>query len=197
MIALGISVVCLILILMMPCGIYGAYGPAGIVGKLIVGPFRINLLKKRTKKDKKEKKDKAKKGKSQKKTAPKGKLTDFLPIVKLIFEFLTDFRRKLVIKNLQFKLILAGSDPCDLSVNYGRTWAALGNIFPHLESLFKIQKRNMEIACDFTADTTVVDASIDLRLRLATLVHMVLHHGIRILLKYFKITKNAKDGAVS
>lgn len=194
MIGLCIFAACILLILLMPCGIYAAYGPAGAEAKLIVGALRIDLLKKRVKKTNNKK---SKKIQKKEHSAPKGKLTDFIPILKLVIEFLPDFRRKLVIKNLQFKLILAGGDPCDLSVNYGRTWSAVGNIFPLLESWFTIQKRNIEIECDYTADATVVDAAIDLRLRFATLLHMVLHHGIRILIKYFKITKNAKDGAIS
>jgi len=193
MTALGIVIICLFLIALMPCGVYGAYGQDGIKALLILGPIRINLLREKSKK----KKGKKKSGKAKEKTSTKGKWVDFLPILKLVLELLSDFRRKLLIKDLQFKLILAGDDPCDLSVNYGRTWAAVGNVFPLLESWFTIKKRNVEVACDYTADTTIVDASIDLRLRFATFLHMVLHHGIRILIKYYKITKHAKDGAAS
>ena len=194
MIGLCIFLVCFLLILLMPCGICAAYGPSGTNAKLLIGPFQIDLLKKKVKK---EKNPTVKKKKAQERSAKKGNLTDFLPILKLIFEFLSDFRRKLTIRQLYFRLILAGGDPCDLSVNYGRTWAAVGNIFPHLESLFHIQKHNIEIECDFTADTTIVDTYLDLRLRLGVLLHMVLYHGTRILTRYIKIAKNAKDGVVS
>lgn len=194
MIGMCIFLACFLLILLMPCGICAAYGPSGAKAKLLIGPFQIDLLKKKVKK---EKNTATKKNKTQGKSSKKGNLPDFLPILKLIFEFLSDFRKKLTIRQLYFKLILAGGDPCDLSVNYGRTWAAVGNIFPHLESLFHIQKRMIEIVCDFTADTTIVDTYLDLRLRLGVLLHMVLYHGTRILTKYIKISKNAKDGVVS
>ena len=193
MTALGIVIICLFLIAIIPCGLFAAYGPNGIKALLILGPVRINLLREKSKK----KEGKKKSGKPKKKASSKGKLVDFLPILDLVLEFLSDFRRKLTIKDLQFKLILAGDDPCDLSLNYGRTWAAVGNVFPLLESWFTIKKRNIQVACDYTADTTIVDGSIDLRLRFATLLHMVLHHGIRILIKYYKTTKHAKDGAAS
>ena len=78
----------------------------------------------------KEKKPKAEKG---------GSLLDFLPLVKIALDFLGDFRRKLRLDNLYLRLILAGSDPCDLAVNYGRAWAALGNLMPQLEKWFVIK----------------------------------------------------------
>lgn len=196
MIGICIFLSCLLLILMMPCGIYAAYGPSGIKADLFLGPFRIDLLKKRTKKEKKNT-DTKKTAQGKSKSVSKGNLADFLPIIKPIFEFLSDFREKLTIKRLSFKLILAGGDPCDLSINYGRTWAAVGNIFPHLESWFRIQERNIDISCDFTADTTIVDTYADLRLRLATLLRLALYHGARILIKYIKISKNTKDGVAS
>jgi len=181
----------LLLILTMPCGVYASYSSGATELKLIVGFLRINLLRPSKKQEKKAKK---KKFESHEQVKEKKKIGDFWPIVNLVFELLTDFRRKLTIKDLRFKLTLGGSDPYDLSVNYGRYWIALGNLMPHLESWFTIQKRNLEIACDYTADDTKIDASIDLRLSFAVLLHMAIYHGFRIFVKYYKITK---DGAVS
>ena len=44
---------------------------------------------------------------------------------------------------MRLKVVLAGGDPCDLSLNYGRAWIALGNIMPHLERYFVIKKRTL------------------------------------------------------
>lgn len=191
-----IFVACLLLVLFMPCGVRARYSETEISAKLMIGPFPINLIPKNKEKPKKEKKT-HQTFESHAKVKPKGKLVDFLPILKLVFAFLSDFRRKLTINNLQFKLILGGSDPYLLSINYGRYWAVLGNVMPHLESWFTIKKRNLEIECDYLALDTKVDASIDLSVSVIDLLHMVLRHGFRILIKYYRISKQTKDGAVS
>ena len=67
------------------------------------------------------------------------------------------------------KLILASSDPCDLAVNYGRVWTALGNLMPQLDRLFVIKKRDVEALCDFTASETTVIARVDITITLSRL----------------------------
>ena len=196
MIGWGIFLFLLLILFLAPCGLYARYNPDSTAVIFFFGFIRINLLRPRRKKEKP-------KPVAKKSTAPQGKsksnnkLTDFIPLVNPVLEFLSHFRRKLVIKELRFKLTLGGSDPFDLSLNYGRYWAVVGNLLPHLSSWFTIRKRDVEILCDYTADTTKVDALIDIRLPFITILHMVLHHGLQILMKYLKITKKAKDGAVS
>lgn len=188
----------ILLFLLIPCGICAAYSNDGISARLIVGPIRINLLRSEAKKTKKPKVEKkTEKYESHEKVKETKKIADFWPVLKLILNFLIDFKRKLIVNNLRFKMILGDSDPYRLSLNYGRYWAVIGNLMPHLESCFTIKKRNIEIECDYTKTDTKIDAAIDLRLTLGTLLHMVLHHGIRILVKYFKISNQTKDGAVS
>ena len=92
--------------------------------------------------------------------------------------------------------MLAGDDPCDLAVNYGRAWAALGNLIPVLERFLVIKKRDMQVRCDFTADKTLIYARADLTITVGRLLAVVLRHGIRILSEFLKITKLRKGGAV-
>lgn len=126
-----------------------------------------------------------------------GSLTDFLPLVKLAIRFLGDFRRKLRLNNLRLKLTLAGGDPCDLAVNYGKTWAAVGNLIPLLDSWFVIGKRNIEVACDFVAPETLVFAHLDLTITLGRLLSLVVVYGLRALKEYLNLKKNRKGGAVT
>ena len=193
MIGWCIFLLCFILLLCMPCGIYAHYNSEKTIAKLIIGPIRVNLLHSRKKHSKT---DKSKSPDSSAETKEKRRFRDYLPIVKPIFALLRDFRRRVIIKNLQFRLVLGGSDPYDLSINYGRCWAVLGNLFPYLESLFTIRNRNLEIECDYTADTTKIDAAIDLRISLFTLLRMTFYHGIQIF-KSYKTAKDEKDGATA
>ena len=121
---------------------------------------------------------------------------DFLPLVKVAVDCLGDFRRKLRLDNLYLRLILAGSDPCDLAVNYGRAWAALGNLLPQLEKWFVIKKRDVEVECDFETSEILVIARLDLTITLGRLLAAVLKFAVRALIEYLKLKKKRKGGAV-
>ena len=198
LITLGI----LTLLAILPLGVSVIYNESGPLVRLIAGPVRLTLFPKK-KKDKKEKpkkekpKEEAKVGK-QKGKAPSqkgGSFTDFLPLVQLALNFLGDFRRKLRVNVLQMKLIMAADDPCDLAVNYGRAWAALGNLMPQLERIFVIKKRNLEVACDFTASQTLILARLDLTITLGRLISLVTVTAFRALKTYLNIKKKRKGGA--
>jgi len=92
---------------------------------------------------------------------------------------------------------MAGGDPCDLAVNYGRAWAAVGNLLPRLERVLIIKKRDIQIECDFTADSTLVTARLDLTITLGRLFAMVAVNGFRALKEFLKIKKKRKGGAAS
>ncbi len=184
-------------------GILADYNHEGAGLLLLVGPVRIRLYpgKKGDKKDKQKKKSNSgdKNTASAKTTGEKqkGTLQDFLSVARFVLEVLSDFRRKIRINDLQLKLILAGDDPCDLSVNYGRAWAALGSLMPQFERLFIIRKRNLEVECDYLADTTQIRARIHITITIARLLSVIVYHGIRGLRKYYKIIKQIKGGATT
>ena len=201
LITLGI----LVLLAELPLGIHVRYDEDGALGKLIAGPIRI-LLFPRPKKEKKEKPKKEPKPKKKKKAAapaapkPKekkkgGPITDFLPLVDVALGFLNGFRKKLRVNCLELKIVMAGSDPCDLAVNYGKAWAALGNLQPLLERVLVIQKRNIELECDFVASTTLVTARVDITITLGRLLALVAVAGFRAVKELLKIMKKRKGGA--
>ena len=213
LIALGI----VLLLAVLPLGVRLRYNSEGMVLKIIAGPVKITLLPRPPKK-KKEKKKKEKKSavapaaeeenlpkppqppKTPREKKPKGEkggsLLDFLPLVKTALDFLGDFRRKLRLDNLYLRLILAGGDPCNLAVNYGRAWAAVGNLLPQLEKWFVIKKRDIEVECDFETSETLVIAHLDLTITLGSLLAAVLKFAVRALIEYLKLRKKRKGGAV-
>ena len=195
------------LIAITPVGVNVAYNSEGILLRVIAGFLRITILPQKKKKEKKPKEKKPKKVKKsnpapKKKEAaekPKekgGSILDFLPLVQLVLDFLGDFRRKLRVNRLEMKLIMAGGDPCDLAVNYGKAWAALGNLMPLLERAFVIKKRNLEVECDFTESKTLVIARLDLTITIGRILSLVVLYAIRALIEFIKITNKRKGGAV-
>ena len=124
-----------------------------------------------------------------------GSILDFLPLVKTVFEFLGDFRRKLRINHLELKLIMAGDDPYDLAVNYGRAWAAVGNLMPRLERWFVIKNRDVEVECDFFSSETLIIARLDLTITLGRVIAALVRFAYRALREFLKIKKKRKGGA--
>lgn len=200
LIALGI----LILLLMLPLGVSAAYDGEGPRVAVLAGPLRIPVLPAK-KKDKKQKPKKEKKKAAPKqKPAPKqtqekkgGSLTDFLPLVEILLDFLSDFRRKLRVNVLELNLVLAGGDPSDLAINYGKATAALGNLWPRLEEWLVIKKRDVKIQCDFEGDKTLVTARLDLTITLARVFSVSFRYGIRAIKELMKILNKRKGGATT
>lgn len=208
LIAFGI----LFLLAILPLGASVKYNSEGPLVRIIAGPIRLTVfpMKKKEKKPKTEKKPKqdqktvddtsvkqdTSKAQSKEKKEQGGSLLDFLPLVQVALDLLGDFRRKLRLNRLELKLIMAGDDPCDLAVNYGRAWAAVGNLFPLLERVFVIKKRDIEVECDFTASQTLVIARLDITITLGRIIALAVRYGIRALREYLKIMKLRKGGAV-
>ena len=183
----------------LPLGVSANYAQSGARVLLIVGPIRITLYPGKNKKSHKKAEKKTEKGTAaQGQTADKkgGALSDFLPLVRAILDFLVDFRRKIRVKTLQLQLTLAGDDPCDLAVNYGRAWAAIEGLMPQLDRFFVIKEQKIDVACDFTADTTVVYARLDITITLGRLLVIALRHGARVLREFTRIVKLRKGGAL-
>jgi len=211
LIALGV----LLLLAIVPLGVSVHYDSNGPLIKIIAGPLRLQVVPTRKKSDKKEKSNKPDKSakvsnKREKKdttgnatteqTPPKenkgGSIFDFLPLVELAFDFLGAFARKLRLNHLRLNLVLAGDDPCDLATNYGKAWVALGNLWPRLEEIFVIKKRDIEIQCDFEASQTLITAHLDISITLGRLLSLVVCYGVRALIQFIKITNKRKGGAV-
>lgn len=193
----------LLLLAILPLGVWIRYDEAGPLVRVVAGPLKITVFPVRKKKAAAPKKEKApkpeppQKQKEQQpaKKAKGGSLTDFLPLVKVALDLLGDFRRKLRVDELYLRLILAASDPCDLAVNYGRAWAAVGNLLPQLERFLVIKKRDVAVECDFTASQTLVTAQLKITITLGRLVTLAAVYGFRGLKEFLKLKKKRKGGA--
>ncbi len=187
----------LALLAFLPLGISARYDLHGPLVLLIAGPVRIRLYPKRRKEpttsDKTEKKTS---GKKRAQAAKKGgSIEQFRPLLNTLFALLKQLKSKLRVNRLELNVVLAADDPCDLAINYGKAWAALGDLIPLLESFFMIKKRKLEVQCDFTSDKTLIFARADITLTLGRLVVLVLVYGVRLLRQYLQIMKLRKGGA--
>lgn len=199
-----------------PVGLYFAYDADGFRGRLILGPIRYTLFpqrkkEKETPESEQKAQNKAESRPTPEKPAPKppqppkpnpeektkrgGSYRDFLPLIRVGLDFLGDMRRKIRVKRLRLHLVLAGDDPCDLAVNYGRALAAVKGLTAQLERVFVIQSRDVNVECDFAADQTRITAEIDVRITLGRLLALTAVYGVRGLKEYWNLKKKRKGGA--
>lgn len=200
LVALGI----LILLGSVPLGVFVRYDSGGPLVRIVAGVLRFTVipLPKKKKKVPKEKKEPS--PAEEKKTPPKpaeepkkkgGSLLDFYPLIQVGERFLNQFRRKLRVDDLVLKLTLGGDDPCDLALNYGRAWAALGNLVPVLERFFHIRRRNFEVQCDFTSEETLIEAQAKLTMPLRQLVELGIVYGYLFIKELLFLKKKRKGGS--
>ena len=202
------------LLAILPLGVRVLYDADGPLVKIVLGPLKLTVFPRPKKEPKQKKKTEEKPVKKQnaEENLPKppqpppepkpkkekkqgGSLKDFFPFVKLAFDFLGDFRRKLRLNELYLRLILASEDPCDLAINYGKTWTAVGNLIPALERWFVIQKRDVEVECDFTASETKIIARLEITITLGRLLSLVAVYAFRGLKEFFVFRNKRKGGA--
>ena len=122
-----------------------------------------------------------------------GKLSELIPIVKIGCGFLNALRKKMKLK-LELHVLMAGDDPCDLAINYGRAWAATGSLIPLLEESFIIKKRKIQIDCDFGAEETLVKAKLCAHIATWKLIGIAAKYGVRLLKHYTKSMKSKESG---
>lgn len=122
-----------------------------------------------------------------------GKLSELIPIVKIGCGFLNALRKKMKLK-LELHVLMAGDDPCDLAINYGRAWAATGSLIPLLEESFIIKKRKIQIDCDFGAEETLVKAKLCAHIATWKLIDIAAKYGFRLLKHYTKSMKSKESG---
>lgn len=174
----------------LPLGFRAIYREQNAGVWLMIGPVKFRIFRGDPGKGKKTGEQKSKASRKQ-----GGNLRDFLPITRRILEFLEQFRRKIRVNCLEMKLSLAGDDPADLAVNYGRAWAVTGSLVSLLEQSFVIRKRDIDVMCDFVGGKTRIYVRLDVTITLVRTLHLLSCHGIKILKEFIELKKLRKGGA--
>ena len=102
--------------------------------------------------------------------ASHNKIKAFWDDLILLLDFYWGLLDVAVLKRLDVKLILTGDDPCDLAVQYGQAWAAVGALLAGLESLVAIGKRYVDVQCDFVGTESCFTARLDFSLSFGRLL---------------------------
>ena len=185
----------LVLLAMMPIRLLIAYSLQSFSVKLKIGFVTFAVLPKQVKKQcKTPNKVNAAPSSEGSEPAKKRKINfqDYLPLLRLVLDLLAKLRRKAVVRQLNFLLILAGGDPSDLAVQYGRAQGVFAALLAQVENAFHVQNRKVYVECDFTADKTVLDGFIDFSISFGKLLLFAAKYGTLILREYFAILNHKK-----
>lgn len=163
----------------LPVGLRVIYDKEGLIVKLLVGiiPFKLNLTEinemqmRRRLKIKQQLEENP--DHDPRIIKPNGTLREFFPLLDLYLQLLFNEKYKLRVKLLQLKLTMAGDDPFDVAMNSGKAWAIMNGLLPQLERFFNIRKKELDVACDFLAEETMIYARADLLMPLAKLIAAV------------------------
>ena len=194
-----IAALSIALLLLIPLGVCISYDDEGGRINLIAGPFRVLLYPGKNRPEKKDNKTAEKTSSKTQGTSPKrnrGSISDFYPFIRLVLDFLCDFRRKLRVDMFRLRIILAGGDPADLTQNYGKAWAATAALWPCLNRVFVIKKQDVDVQCDFIGEKSSICARLDLTITVGRLLSLVFYHGTKVLKEFFVFRKKRNGGIV-
>lgn len=200
-----------VLICCIPVGASVRYDSDGFVLRIIAGFIRYTVIPLKRKKKKSAPKEAAKPAaeakqpaqktasNTQQKTSEKrgGSWKDFLPLVKVGLDFLNSFRKKIRVNYISLKLMLAGDDPCDLAVNYGRAWVAIDQLTSQLERVSIVKKHDFDVCCDFTAEEILATFQMDVTITVGRILWLAVKYGFLMIKEFLKMKRIRKGGAVA
>ena len=179
----------LILILWTPVRVRAAYDQGDLTVKLRFGPVKLQIFPRPERVEKPEKKPESQpKKKKEKPEKPKAKINReqiFYAVEKLPPIFGRALRRtggSIRVQPLKVYLLVAGYDPADTAVLYGRLEAALAAGLPLLRRVIRIKEEDIRLYVDFTEREMDCIAEVGVALRPWRLVTM----GVRALASLIK-----------
>lgn len=198
-----------------PVGICLAYEASGARAQLLVGPVRLTQYprKKQKRRNNAPVQPKTEGEKLQTASATKqeppipdgpppgapakklekppqgGGLTDFLPLLDIGLDALAGLRLRLRVRLLRLRLVLAGDDPADLAVNYGKAQAAMAALLAQLHRFLIIRREDVSVSCDFAGERITMLARLEVTIPLGRALCWAVHYGWRALRSYLKIKK--------
>lgn len=190
MIGWFIAIALAVFMLAIPVGIRVIYDSEEFKAILILGPIEKVLYPKYKEQSKHAKSDFE--GKKRQTEGSGGSVDTFLALLHIILDFLGELRRRIWISDLEMLLSLGGSDPCKIGTQYGRAWGILGSLLPLLENFFVINKRTLNVCCNFMTEKSTVFVRADLKLSLGRTILLLLKYGLRSLREYYRINNTGK-----
>ena len=131
-------------------------------------------------------------------TLPAGSASETWELLRFLSDVLGDLRRKIRLNELTLHVRFgAGDDAAKTAIRYGRAWAIIGVVMPHLERIFVIKKRDIGAELDYNVDEKMAaDAHMVLTITIGRALALALRAGIGFLKIYQAYQDKNKGGAV-
>lgn len=176
------------------------YGPEGVRVRLIAGPFRVQLVPAR-KKEKPEKKQKKKREKPPKKAAKAekpqaedkpGSLELLMKLLPTVTQAAGALKRKIRIDRLTLRVVWGGEDdPAAAALNYGRSYAIMGMIYPQIEHHFKVKHSELLVEVDYSKQGPEIHLDAALTITVGQILSFGVIYGTKLLIQLSRSGKRS------
>lgn len=183
------------------------YSAEGVLVRLRLGPFRMELFPGKPAGEKKPKPPKEKKEKKKKKKEPArpeepvpltekvgGALELFKELLPVALDAVGKVFGKLRVDELVLHLTWAAADPAAAAIGYGAGQAALGAVWPLLERVLDIRRRDVGVAVDFRSTAPVIYARGSLSFTVGQLLTLGVVSGVKALRAFLRVRRARKKG---
>ena len=125
-------------------------------------------------------------------TLPAGSASETWELLRFLSDVLGALRRKIRLDELTLHVRFgAGDDAAKTAIRYGRAWAIIGVVMPHLERIFVIKKRDIGAELDYNEKENMrVDAHLLTTITVGRALALLVYAGVR----YLKMTNGMKKG---
>lgn len=185
----------LFLLSLVRVGAWVEYSESGLLAKLRIGPFFIQLFPVKPKKKKAPKKAGEKKKKQPAQPAEKPKRGGSLTLVKELLPVVADaagqLKRRIRIDDLKLDLVWSAPDPAACAMGFGAANAAVGMIWPLVAQNFQVKDHRIRTAVDFEQGKPTVYLSAMATLTIGQGVSLGLRVGLRLVKAYLRAKKES------
>jgi len=192
MTVLHIVAICAVVVLalmLVRVGVWVEYCETGLLVRLKIGAFSLQVFPVKPK-EKKPEKPKKKKPDQQPEPQPKKGGTfelvkEFLP---LVVEAAGELKRKISIDRFYMDLLWSIPDPAACAMGFGGANAAVGMIWPLIEQNFLVKDHRIRTAVDFDLEKPTVYLLVCATIRIGQLISF----GVRLAVKGVKVYQTYK-----
>lgn len=185
----------LFLLSLVRVGAWVEYSESGLLAKLRIGPFFIQLFPVKPKKKKAPKKTGKKREKQPAQPVEKPKRGGSLTLVKELLPVVADaagqLKRHICIDDLKLDLVWSAPDPAACAMGFGAANAAVGMIWPLIAQNFQVKDHRIRTAVDFEQGKPTVYLSAMATLTIGQGVSLGLRVGLRLVKAYLRAKKES------
>ena len=196
MLALAIILAILLLILCIPVGVDVRYIER-FQADVTIGPFGFALYPRKPRPPKEHEQPEAVESDAAEKPKKRIKLTlrDIPELLRIAFDALRRFRRRLSIDLLMLHVLVAAEDPYDAVVCFGSLNAALGALSGPAHRALKIRREDVQTFVDVQEKKSVIEFRIKASIQIWEALGVALCTGYAAIVWYIRKKRAAKKAA--